>query len=42
MKTIVDQAKSNFTNVVINSKAMQFSKDAGFKIVTCRHYRPKN
>ena len=41
MKTIVDQAKSNYTNVVINSKAMQFSKDAGFKIVTCRPYRPK-
>lgn len=41
MKTIVDQGKSNFTNVVINSKAMQFSKDAGFKIVTCRVYRPR-
>ena len=41
MKTIVDQVKSNFTDVVINSKAMQFSKDAGFKIVTCRPYRPK-
>ena len=41
MKTIVDQAKSNFTDVVINSKAMQFSKDAGFKIVTCRPYRPR-
>ena len=41
MKTIVDQVKSNFSDVVINSKAMQFSKDAGFKIVTCRPYRPK-
>jgi len=41
MKTIVDQAKSNFTDVVINSKAMQFSKDAGFKIITCRPYRPR-
>lgn len=41
MKTIVDQVKSNFTDVVINSKAMQFSKDAGFKIVTCRPYRPR-
>ena len=36
MKTIVDQVKSNFSDVVINSKAMQFSKDAGFKIVTCK------
>ena len=41
MKTIVDQVKSNFTDVVINSKALQFSKDAGFKIVTCRSYRPR-
>ena len=41
MKTIVDRAKSDFTDVVINSKAMQFSKDAGFKIVTCRPYRPR-
>ena len=41
MKTIVDQVKSNFTDVVINSKAIQFSKDAGFKIITCRPYRPR-
>ena len=41
MKTIVDQVKSNYTEVVINSKAMQFSKDVGFKIVTCRPYRPR-
>ena len=41
MKTIVDHVKSNYTEVVINSKAMQFSKDAGFKIVTCRPYRPQ-
>lgn len=41
MKTVVDQAKSNFSDVVINTKAMQFSKDAGFKIITCRPYRPR-
>ena len=41
MKTIVDHAKSDFSEVVINTKAMQFSKDAGFKIVTCRPYRPR-
>lgn len=41
MKTIVDHAKSNYTNVIINSKAEQFSKDANFKIVTCRPYRPR-
>ena len=41
MKTIVDQVKSNYTEVVINNKAMQFAKDAGFKIVTCKPYRPQ-
>lgn len=41
MRTIVDRAKSDFTDIVINSKAMQFSKDAGFKIITCRPYRPR-
>ena len=41
MKTIVDHAKSNYTSVIINSKASQYSKDAGFKIVTCRPYRPR-
>ena len=41
MKTIVDHVKSTYTDVVINSKAMQFSKDAGFKIITCRPYRPQ-
>lgn len=41
MKTIVDQVKSDYTDVVINNKALQFSKDAGFKIVTCRPYRPR-
>ena len=41
MRTIVNQVKSNYTEVVINSKATQFSKDAGFKIVTCRPYRPR-
>lgn len=41
MKTVVDRAKSDFSQVVINSTAMQFSKDAGFKIITCRPYRPR-
>ena len=41
MKTIVDHAKSDFSEVVINSKAAQFAKDAGFKIITCRAYRPR-
>ena len=41
MKTIVDHTKSEYTKVVINSKALQYAKDAGFKIVTCRPYRPQ-
>lgn len=41
MKTIVNHTKSTYTNVILNSKAEQFSKDAGFKIVTCRPYRPR-
>ncbi|MGM9876437.1 MAG: IS21 family transposase [Clostridia bacterium] len=41
MKTIVDHTKSTYTDVIINSKAEQFAKDAGFKIITCRPYRPR-
>ena len=41
MKTVVDQAKSNYHRVVINEKFRQFAKDANFNIVTCRPYRPQ-
>lgn len=41
MKTIVNHVKSTYTEIVLNSKAVQFSKDAGFKIITCRPYRPR-
>ena len=41
MKTVVDQAKSNYHSVVINEKFRQFAKDANFNIVTCRPYRPQ-
>ena len=41
MKTIVDRTKSSLNDIIINSKAEQFSKDAGFEIVTCRPYRPR-
>lgn len=41
MKTVVDHAKSDYKKVVINSKFNQFSKDALFKIYTCRPYRPQ-
>ena len=41
MKTVVDHAKSDFTNVVINEKFAQFAKDAGFTIRACRAFRPE-
>ncbi len=41
MKTVVDQAKSNYHTAIINEKFRQFAKDANFNIVTCRPYRPQ-
>ena len=41
MKTVVDHAKSNFANVVINERFAQFAKDAGFNIRACRAFRPE-
>ena len=41
MKIIVNHTKSTFQNVILNSKAEQYAKDAGFKIRTCLPYRPR-
>ena len=41
MKTVVDHAKSNFSNVVINEKFAQFAKDSGFLVRVCRAFRPE-
>ena len=41
MKAIVNHAKSSFRNVILNSKAEQYAKDAGFKIRTCLPYKPR-
>ncbi|MEG2235768.1 MAG: hypothetical protein RR144_04955 [Clostridia bacterium] len=41
MKTVVDIAKSNFSNVVINDKFLSFSKDVNFIVRTCRAFRPE-
>ena len=41
MKTVVDHAKSDFSNVVINEKFAQFAKDAGFIVRACRAFRPE-
>lgn len=41
MKTVVDRAKSDFSNVVINDTFAAFAKDAGFLVRTCRAFRPE-
>lgn len=41
MKTIVNHAKSTFEKPILNEEAIQFAKDAGFIINTCRAYRPQ-
>ena len=41
MPTVVDRANSRIGNVKINGNFMQYSKDVGFKIITCRAYRPQ-
>lgn len=41
MKTVVDHAKLNFFNVVINEKFAQFAKDSGFAVRACRAFRPE-
>ena len=41
MKTVVDHAKSDFSNIVINEKFAQFAKDTGFIVRACKAYRPE-
>ena len=41
MKTVIDHAKSDFSNVVINEKFAQFAKDSGFIVRACRAFRPE-
>ena len=41
MPTVVDRANSRIGNVKINGKFMQYAKDVGFKIITCKAYRPQ-
>lgn len=41
MKTVVDHAKSDYRHVVLNNSAVQFAKDANFKIITCLSFRPQ-
>lgn len=39
MKTVVDHAKSDFSNVVINEKFVQFAKDSGFLVRACLFFQ---
>ena len=41
MPTVVDRDNSRIGNVKINTKFLQYSKDIGFNIITCRAYRPQ-
>lgn len=41
MKTVVDRSKSQFTHVVFNETFRQYAKDAGFKPIACRPFRPQ-
>lgn len=41
MKTVVDHSKTTFSQTVFNEKFSYFSKDAGFKAIACRPYRPQ-
>lgn len=41
MKTVVDRSRSTFSRVELNETFRHFAKDAGFKTITCRAYRPQ-
>lgn len=41
MKTVVDRAKSSFTQAVFNARFKAFAKDMGFTPIACRPYRPQ-
>ena len=41
MKTVVDQSRTQFRKIQFNERFYAFSKDAGFKPIACRPYRPQ-
>lgn len=41
MRTVVDRSRTQFTKVVFNQRFYHFSKDAGFRPIACRPYRPQ-
>lgn len=41
MKTVVDRNESTFSSIEFNKTFKYFAKDAGFKPIACRPYRPQ-
>lgn len=41
MRTVVDQSRTQFRKVTWNQRFYEYSKDAGFKPIACRPYRPQ-
>jgi len=41
MRTVIDRAKSQFTKVQFNQRFYAFSKDAHFRPIACRPFRPQ-
>lgn len=41
MKTVVDQSRTQFSRVQLNEHFYAFSKDAGFRTMVCRPFRPQ-
>ena len=41
MKTVVDRSRTQFSQVHLNDRFYSFSKDAGFRTMVCRPFRPQ-
>ena len=41
MKTVADRARTQYNNVVLNQRFYEFTKDAGFKALSCVGWRPR-
>jgi transposase len=41
MSTVIDRARTRFSQVVLNERFKHFADDAGFEVIACRAYRPQ-
>jgi len=41
MSTVVDRARTTFSQVILNERFKHFAEDAGFEVIACRAYRPQ-